>query len=184
MMKWFSWVFLLSVTACAPWVPAAGPWGPPACHFSVILPEKWMKFKTDEYLLVSKDGPFLQYVLIQERHIEQPFGHTSKRLHKGMLAQEAAQVIVDEISSDRGISHFQIVENRPARINGLDGFNLLFTHKNRDGLLFRTRYYGFLSGDQFYAIRYSAAHRYYFDKDIQTFESILSSFEVTEKQKG
>src|SRR4030042_37294 len=106
MIKWFSWVFLLSMTACAPWVPATGPCGPPSCHFSVILPEKWMKFKTDDYLLVSKDGPYLQYVLIQERHIEQPFGHTSKSCHNGMLAQEAAQVIVDEISSDRGISHF------------------------------------------------------------------------------
>lgn len=184
MIERFSWVPLLLMTACASWVPAAGPHTSPSYHFSVILPEKWMKFKTDDYLLVSKDGPFLQYVLIQERHMEQPFGHTSKRLHKGMLAQEAAKVIIDEISSDRGISDLQIVENRPARINGLDGFNLLFTHKNRDGLLFRTQYYGFLSGARFYAIRYNAAHRYYFDKDIHTFESILLSFEVTEKQKG
>ena len=172
------------MTACAPWVPAPGPCDPPSNHFSVVLPEKWMKFKTDDYLLVSKDGPFLQYVLIQERQVEQPFGHTNKRLHRGMLAQEAAQVIIDEISSDRGISDFQVVENRPARLNGLDGFELLFTHKNRDGLVLRTRYYGFLSGTRFYAIRYSAAQRYYFDKDIQAFESILSSFEVREKQKG
>jgi hypothetical protein len=184
MIKWFSWVFLLSMTACAPWVPAVGPYDAPSCHFSVILPEKWMKFKTDDYLLVSKDGPFLQYVLIQERQVGEPFEHTGKTLHRGMLAQEAAQVIIDEISADRGISNFQVVENRPARINGLDGFNLVFTHKNRDGLLFRTQYYGFLSGARFYAIRYNAAQRYYFDKDIHTFESILSSFEVTEKQKG
>jgi hypothetical protein len=184
MIKRFSWVLLLFMTACAPWVPAAGLHDSPSYHFSVTLPEKWMKFKSDDYLLVSKDGPFLQYVLIQERDVEQPFGHTSKRLHSGMLAQEAAQVIIDEISSDRCVSDFQVVENRPARINGLNGFKLLFTHKNRDGLLFRTQYYGFLSGDRFYAVRYNAAQRYYFDKDIQTFERILSSFQVTEKQKG
>ena len=184
MIKWLSWVFLLSITACAPWIPAGGPYDAPACHFSVVLPEKWMKFKTDDYLLVSKDGPFLQYVLIQERRVEQPFGHTSKTLHTGMLAQEVAQVIIDEISGDRGISDFQVMENRPVRINGLDGFKLLFTHKNRDGLVFRTQYYGFLAGARFYAIRYNAAQRYYFDKDIQTFESILSSFEVRDKQKG
>jgi hypothetical protein len=123
-------------------------------------------------------------VLIQERHVEQPFGHTSKTLHRGMLAQEAAQVIIDEISLDRGISDFQIVENCPVRINGLNGFKLLFTHKNQDGLVFRTQYYGFLSGAWFYAVRYNAAQRYYFDKDIQSFESILSSFNVTDKQKG
>ena len=184
MIKRSSWFLLLFLTACVPWVPAARLHDSPAHHFSVTLPEKWMKFKTDDYLLVSKDGPFLQYVLIQERDVEQPFGHTSKRLHNGMLAQEAAQVIIDEISCDHGVYDFQVVENRPARINGLDGFKLLFTHKNRDGLLFRTQYYGFLSGLRFYAIRYNAAQRYYFDKDIQTFESILSSFQLTEKQKG
>jgi hypothetical protein len=184
MIKRFSWVLLLFMTACASWVPAAGLHDSPSYHFSVTLPEKWMQFKTDDYLLVSKDGPFLQYVLIQERDVDQPFGHTSKILHSGMLAQEAAQVIIDEISSDRGVSDFQVVENRPARINGLDGFKLLFTHRNRDGLLFQTQYYGFLSDDRFYAIRYNAAQRYYFDKDIQTFETILSSFQVTEKQKG
>jgi hypothetical protein len=172
------------MAACAPWVPTAGPYDPPSCHFSVNLPEKWMKFKTDDYLLISKDGPFLQYVLIQERQMDQPFGHTSKILNRSMLPQEAAQVIIDEISADRGISDFKVVENQPVRVNGLDGFKLLFTHKNRDGLLFRTQYYGFLSGVRFYAIRYNAPQRYYFDKDIQTFESILSSFEVREEQKG
>ena len=184
MIKWFSWVLLPLMTACGSWVPAAGLHDAPSYHFSVALPEKWMKLKTDDYLLVSKDGPFLQYVLIQERQMEQPFGHTSKRLHKGMLAQEAAQVIIDEIGADRGISDFQVVENQPARINGLDGFKLLFTHKNRDGLVFRTQYYGFLTGSRFYAIRYNAAERYYFDKDIEAFEVILSSFQVTEKRKG
>ena len=184
MIKRLSWFLLMSIAACSPWVPVAGPCDPPSCHFWVTLPEKWMKFRTDDYLLISKDGPFLQYVLIEERQVDQPFGHTAKTLRRGMLAQEAAQVIIDEISADRGISDFRVVENRPVRVNGLDGFKLLFTHKNRDGLLFRTQYCGFLSGFRFYAIRYNAPERYYFDKDIQTFESILSSFQVREKQKG
>ncbi len=185
MTKGFLWVLLLFfVTACAPWVPVAGLYNPPSDQFSVILPEKWMKFKTDDYLLVSRDGPFLQYVLIQERRVEQPFKHTSKKMRKGMLAEEAAQVIIDEIGSDRGVSDFQVLENRPVRLNGLSGFKLVFTHKNRDGLVFKTQYYGFLLGAWFYAVRYNAAQRYYFDKDIQAFESILNSFEVTERQKG
>lgn len=184
MIKRLFWILLLFMTGCASWVPTAGLHDFPSYHFSVTLPEKWMKFKTDDYLLVSKDGPFLQYVLIQERDVQQPFGHTTKRLRSGMLAQEAAQVIIDEISSDHGVYDFRVVENRPARINGLDGFNLLFTHKNRDGLLFRTQYYGFLAGSRFYAIRYNAAERYYFEKDLKAFEGILSSFQVTKKQKG
>jgi hypothetical protein len=137
-----------------------------------------MKLRAEPDLLLSKDGPFLQYVLIQERSIDKPFGHTRKTLRRGMLAQEAAQLIIDEISSDRSIYDFRVIRNRPARINGHKGFEILFTHRNRDGLVLKTRYYGIIAGDWFYAIRYNAAERYYFDKDIEAFESILSSFEL------
>jgi len=184
MIKKCSCVLLLLMTACAPWLPVGGPYESPSHRFSVVLPEKWMKLRAEDDLLLSKDGPFLQYILIQERRIEKPFAHTRKTLQRDMLAQEAAQVIVDEISSDRSVYDFQIIQNTPARINGHKGFQLVFTHKNRDGLVFKTRYCGILAGDWFYAIRYNAAQRYYFDKDIGAFESILSSFEVWEEKTG
>ena len=184
MIKKFSWLLLFLITACAPWLPVGGPYESPCHRFSVVLPEKWMKLRAEHDLLLSKDGPFLQYVLIQERPIDRPFGHTRKTLHRGMLAQEAAQLIIDEISSDRSVNDFRVIQNRPARINGHSGFELVFTHKNRDGLVFKTRYYGIIAGDWFYAIRYNAAERHYFEKDIQTFESILSSFELREKKTG
>jgi hypothetical protein len=183
-MKKLLWLPLVLMTACASWLPVGGPYESPSRHFSVVLPENWMKLRAEQDLLLSKDGPFLQYVLIQERPVDKPFGHTRKRLHRGMLAQEAAQLIIDEISSDRSVYDFRVIQNRPARINGHNGFELVFTHKNQDGLVFKTRYYGIISGDWFYAIRYNAAERYYFDKDIQTFQSILSSLELTEEKTG
>jgi len=181
-MKKCSWLLLLLMTACASWLPVGGPYESPSHRFTVVLPEKWMKLRAEHDLLLSKDGPFLQYVLIQERPIDKPFGHTRKTLRRGMLAHEAAQLIVDEISSDRSVYDFRVIQNRPARIHGHNGFALLFTHKNRDGLSFKTRYCGVISGDWFYAVRYSAAERYYFEKDIHTFESILSSFELREEK--
>ena len=95
MKKRFSWVFLLFMTACAPWVPAPGPCDPPSNHFSVVLPEKWMKFKTDDYLLVSKDGPFLQFMFAQRRQVDQPFQHCKMRMQRGMTPEEAAKKWVD-----------------------------------------------------------------------------------------
>jgi hypothetical protein len=183
MMKWCSGLLLLLMTACASWLPVAGPYESPSHRFTVVLPEKWMKLRTERDVLLSKDGPFLQYVLIQERPIDRPFGHTRKTLRRDMLPHEAAGLIVDEISSDRAVYDFQVLENRPARIHGRNGFELLFTHRNRDGLSFKTRYCGVIAGHWFYAVRYSAAERYYFDKDISTFERILGSFELREEKR-
>ena len=99
-----------------------------------------------------------------------------------MLPLEAAEVIVDEISSDQFVQNFQVIENIPASINGHDGFQIVFTYKNKDGLRLKTIYYGFIVGEWFYAIRYTAANRHYFAKDLETFEKILNSFRLLKSQ--
>lgn len=96
-----------------------------------------------------------------------------------MLPQEAAEVILDEIISDQSLLTFEMIENVPAIIDQHDGFRIVFTYKNRDGLKFKTVYYGFLTNEKFYSIRYSAVMRYYFEKDIETFRKVLESFTLT-----
>ncbi len=175
-------ILLLFMTACAPWMRGGGSFESSSYNFSFDIPQGWMRLNVDRYLLISRDGPFLQYILIQERHIDRPFKHTKKRLDRGMLPQEAAEVILDEIICDQLVLNFQVIENTPARINRYDGFRLIFTYKNKDGLKLKTIYYGFIAGDRFYNIRYNAAKRYYFEKDIETFEKVLNSFKLIEAQ--
>jgi hypothetical protein len=44
--------------------------------------------------------------------------------------------------------------------------------------LYRSIYCGFMLGDWFYGISYTAAVRYYFDRDADTFEAFLESFRL------
>ena len=139
-----------------------------------------MRLNTDRYLLISEDGPFLQYVLIQDRDIDRSFRHTKKKINKGMLPQEAAEVVLDEIISDQSVLNLEIIENVPTRIDEHDGFRVVFTYKDKDGLMLKTIYYGFLAGERFYNIRYTAVKRHYFEKDIETFEKVMDSFKLIE----
>ena len=41
-------------------------------------------------------------------------------------------------------------------------------------------YYGFLEGEWFFAIRYTAVERYYFQKEVKTFEKMLHTFNPPE----
>jgi len=150
----------------------------PDNDFSVEIPEGWWKPDHINKYLITKDGAFLQYVLIQQRPIDLPYRHTKKKLNQGMLPQEAAGIIIDEIASDRRILNFDVIENAPAVIDGYEGFKILFIYKDRKGSAFKTLYYGFISGDSFFNLRYNAAMRHYFEKDIADFEQILSSFRV------
>ena len=95
-----------------------------------------------------------------------------------MLPQEAAGIIIDELASDRYLMNFSVIENAPATVDGHAGFKILFTYKDKKGSQFKTQYYGFISAESFYNLRYCAAARHYFDKDIAAFEQIISSFKL------
>jgi hypothetical protein len=95
-----------------------------------------------------------------------------------MLPLESAGIIIDEIASDRNIMNFKVLENTPAIMDGHAGFKILFTYKDKKGSMFKTLYYGFISDNTFFNLRYCAAMRHYYDKDIADFKQILNSFKL------
>ena len=109
----------------------------PDADFTVEIPNGWWKPENINKYLITKDGAYQQYVLIQRRPIDRPFRHTRKTLNEGMLPLESAGIIVDEIASDRNIINFKVLENAPAVIDGHKGFKLLFTYANKKGTTFK-----------------------------------------------
>ena len=150
----------------------------PDGDFSVDIPGGWWKpGYTNKYLL-TKDGPYLQYVLIQQRPLNKAFQYTKKKIRPGMLPQEAAGIIIDELASDRYLMNFSVIENTPATVDGQPGFRIVFSYTDKKKSPFKTVYYGFIKADSFYNLRYCAAARHYFDKDIADFNQIISSFRL------
>jgi hypothetical protein len=177
-MKRWLFILLIPLTACAPWSRVTGLAEGPGRHFSVNIPAGWMKFNSDNQLLISKDGPFLQYILVESRNLEMPFAHTKRRMNQAMLPQEAAEVILDDLRLDRAVRNLHVLENGPVDVARQDGFEILFTYKNQDGLTIKTVYQGFIRGGMFYSIRFTAAERCYFAKDVDTFKEVLASFKL------
>lgn len=54
----------------------------------------------------------------------------------------------------------------------------MYAHRDKNGRRFRSVQHGLLAGDVFYGIRYTAAERYYFARDLPTFERLLASFRL------
>jgi hypothetical protein len=150
----------------------------PDAGFSVDIPDGWWKPGYTNKFLITRDGPYIQYVLIQQRPLDKTFRNTQKKIRSRMLPQEAAGIIIDELASDRYLMNFSVIENAPATVDGHSGFKLLFTYKDKKGSEFKTLYYGFISEDSFYNLRYCAAMGPYFEKDIAGFEQIVNSFKL------
>ena len=179
-MKRFFWLILILAAACAPFNRHDGVRDPGSRHFTIQYSKPWMELNYRRHLVLTKDGPFSQYILVQQRPVDQPFKNTKRKLKKGMLPEEAAQVILDEMVSDRGLMNFQLIENRPEIVNQYEGFRMVFSYKTPEGLLFKSILCGLLQGDWFYSIRYCASEGHYTEGDVTTFEKVLHSFYITD----
>lgn len=169
---------MLGGCVTAPWQPAAGPYTSAADNFVVELPKGWMRLNSEQDLLITRDGLLLQHVLIERGRVDRPLKHTKKVLTRDMQPQALAEVILDNITSSERTLDVKVKENRPVQIGRHRGFRLVYGHRDRNGLRFKSVLLGFLNGEDFYLLRYSAAERYYFARDLATFEQLVTTFKL------
>lgn len=161
-----------------PWYPTSGIYTSEAQNFAVELPKGWMRLNSEENLLITRDGILLQHVTVERARVDRPLKNTKKVLTRGMQPQAVAEVIIDNFMSSERMLDLKVLENRPIQIGPNRGFRLVYAHRDKEGLRFKSVLHGFLAGDVFYSIRYTAAERYYFAKDLATFEQVLASFRL------
>jgi len=171
-------LFLFIITGGLACAHGGGFAKPASFSFTIDIPAGWRKIDNNRYLLVTKESPFLQYILVQNRPIGRSFRNTRKKLQKGMLPEEAAQVVIDELISDQNLLNLKILNNNPASIKEYEGFKLLYTYSDSEGQTYKTLYYGFVKEDTFFNLRFTAADQIYFQRDIGDFRSILNSFQI------
>jgi len=176
-------VFLLSaLSGCAAWVQVEGPYRMDSQGYEASLPAGWRRATSvQDSLLLTRDGVNLQYISIERVAVGHEFAHTKRKLAKGMLPQDVAEVELDEVRSDQAVRNFELLENVPFQVAGFPGFKLVCTFKTENGLRLKRVHYGVMVRDWVYRVQYQAAARYYFDKDLSAFERVRESFRITSK---
>jgi len=123
----------------------------------------------------------LQNIKIERVGVGQNLKHTKKKFAKGMSPQDVAEVELDEVRSDQGMRNVEMLENVPFQAAGLPAFKLVSTFRDENGLRLKRVHYGVLVRGWVYRLQYQAAARYYFGKDLSTFERVRERFRGTEK---
>src|SRR5438876_5516092 len=92
---------LFVATGCvtAPWVPTDGAYTSPVDRYAIDLPQGWMRWTPGEdgRLVVTRDGVLLQVIMIERFRVGEPLKHTKKQLARGMMPQEAAEGVLDNL---------------------------------------------------------------------------------------
>lgn len=162
---------------CATWVRTGGPYVAQEQHLSLELPDGWMRWNQNakDLLFVTRDGAALQSIVVENVHVGDQLKHTKKTLRNGMLPLEAAEVVLDNTASNPKVHGLEIKENRSVKIDGRPGFRAVYSFTNDDGLRMKAVVYGFMQGEWFYGLKYLAAQRHYFDRDLKSFEKVVAS---------
>jgi hypothetical protein len=182
-MKKYVWIIMfLFVAGCVACAHTGGLSKPVSYSFKIDIPEGWRKIDNNRYLFVTKEGPFQQYIMVQNRPIGRSFRNTKKKMQKEMLPEEAAQIIIDELISDQNLGNLRILDNAPASIKGHAGFKILFTYRDAEGQVYKTLYYGFIKEDTFFNLRFTAMDGVYFQRDIGDFRNIVKSFRIVKAE--
>ena len=169
------WVALtLMLVACAgPWKSAPDQLN--VRQWSISPPQGWMYLSTTQSEMLSKNGPYLEYILIQSRPLEKRFRYTKQKLNPGMLPHEAAQLITGNMRSDPLIRHFRLLSSEPATVGGHVGFKLTYSYQDQYGVDIKTIYYGVILQNTFFNVRYTAAQRHYFEAELPAFNQLMES---------
>lgn len=168
--------------ACATWVPVHGKYVMKSQNFEVELPSGWHRAaRVKNYLLITRDGLPLQQIIIERININKDLEYTKKKFRKGMLPQEVAEVVIDNSRFNPAVMNLEVLENIPYTVGGFPGFKLVYVYRDEQGLRRKGIIYGFIFNEWYYGIKYEAPLRYYFDKDIGTFQKVCESFKVIQK---
>lgn len=175
----FLFIFVVLLSGCVTtWKQVGGNYSSKEIHFAADLPNGWMQLHSPDFLLITRDGILLQNIIIKRMELTEELDNSKKKFRSDMLPHEQAELIIDDFTSNQSMLNFQLLENRPVTIDGHKGFRIVFTYKNEDGLRVKSIYNGVMVQDWFYSIRYTAAARYYFDKDLDSFEKTFNSFKL------
>lgn len=198
--------------------PVAGSTAAPR-RISLMLPDGWNWVMRGDDFVATRDGVFLQNILVERIHVDQveqsdgmfPLAALSskqwplrtvksmkKRLEPGMSPVDAADVLLDSRRNDPAVAGLEIREVATRTIAGSRAFKAVFDFRLKDpgprkGVFdprlvdpgrippYRSVYYGIMLDEWFYGIGYTAVLRHYFQKDAETFESMLQSVVLTDR---
>ena len=85
MRKYVLIIMFLFVAGCLACAHTGGISKPASYSFKIDIPEGWRKIDNNRYLFVTKESPFLQYIMVQNRPIGRSFRNTKKRIQKEMF---------------------------------------------------------------------------------------------------
>jgi hypothetical protein len=175
------WLALGAGCAETPPKPGQQPAAPPKqpAVAGLIVPEGWVQeYNRAGQLVASRDGYFLQLVVVTARSNLDAFPAIKKAAHPAALPSETAELQIANTKASVD-EQMEVLENEPAEVAGLTGYRLLMRHFDDRGLELRRVIYGVVDDKYIYRLTFESPALFFFERDLPAFEAMVKSFQRT-----
>ena len=176
----------LAMGCAAPWAlineQLPRPFALPTLQIELNLPIGWMSSYYAPalgYAFFTVHGAELEEIWIRRFAKTAVVKGTSRNTAGNLTIQDMASVSIDSRRTDDGVGAFELLSNRPARIDEQDCFRLDYRYRNAIGLQKRTVEYGCPVGPWLYRFEFNAPVQHYFDRYLGDFEQVAKSIQFT-----
>lgn len=132
-----------------------------------------------ESMQLTRDGVPLHAITVTRRYPDNAFPTLKKKSSETMLPPEVADLYVSELKKRSGLEKLVVLSNKPARIDGKNGFQLVLQHKNDDGLRINIMTHGFVDKTGLYTVSYRAPALYFYERDMKDYMNLVASWRQT-----
>lgn len=169
------------LASCAAWTRLDGSsrlTGPDG--LSLMAPAGWMRFNLvdSRVIALTRDGLGIQTLRVEYRKHDKAFPGIKKASSVDMLPAEAAELLLADLKSDKGLANLKLLANQPYRLAGQAGFRLHGQFRDERGARFDLVATGCVTRDGLVVVFYRALSNHYFERDRGLYEEVLASVQT------
>lgn len=148
--------------------------------YRVSLPVDWVSRQVGDTLVVTRDGPDIQKIILRVSKHEEAFNDIKAQSKSDMLPTELADLFIAELKKEDsdGLPSLTIQSNEPIMLSGRDAFHLHASYRTANGLEYQLLAVGFVTEKYFYAISYTAPTLLFFERSRESYDLVLDSLEA------
>lgn len=149
-------------------------------HFTARLPVDWVSVQFGDELIVTKDGPSIQKIVLSAKAHDKAFEAAELSSSAEMLPSELAKNYVAELKKEDvdGLPSFTLKLNRPVTFAGVQGFHIIGTYRTEDGIPYVLDAVGAATAKQFVSVSYTSPEAFFYERNLNAYKSVVTSLRV------
>lgn len=140
-------------------------------------PPRWMIINDGSTALLSKHGPSLEKILIIRHRITDSLEIIKLKLYPEMLPHELGEVLLSRIIAAPQVTNVCLLKEEVTEVDSRQAVKLTVGYRI-NAIEFSEIIYAFIDRFFFYELRYCAARRYYYEENLNAFETLVKSFRL------